>query len=213
MSPGTKNIFLLALNIAVWSLNGLTLSGMVPFFAKKGIPIKIETTPHRTRLSINGSILQAAGVINGWFQSPMIIHLPAGQHKLSLERHGYAPHSFKVLLAEKDQDMTLSTELEPLADALNELEVTTADDDQDMAVTVILDQGLEAGPLPLVVNDLIPGLHSLEIRNPEGSDAKIKPFICTFSIQPGTNLPIKITVSEKSGRFQATGCQRLKKLQ
>lgn len=212
MSPGSRNMILVVLNALVWTLNILTINGTLTFSAKKGIPIKIETAPSRTRLSVNGSIWQAPGLINGWFQSPLTIYLPAGQHKLSLERHGYASHSFKVLLGEKDQDMTLSTELEPLPDAVNEVEVAAADD-EDLEVTAILDQGLESGALPLIANDLVPGLHSLEIRSTESGDSKVKPFVCTFSIQSTGNPPIKITVSKKGSRFQVNGCQRLRRLQ
>lgn len=211
MRPSTKNMILLSLNIAVWCGNGLIASGALTLAAKRGVPVRIETIPERTRLSINGSLWTSGGYPTGWLQSPATIYLPEGQHKLTLERPGYAPHSFKVLLSNGDGEMNLSTALEPLAEATHAVEIEAADENLS-GVTVTVDQGLDTGELPLLVSDLTPGTHSIEVTPSLLNSLRTKPLTCVFKLPSPTNSPLKIVISHRSGRFYASGCQRLKKL-
>ncbi len=211
MRPSTKNMILLALNITVWCGNGLIATGALTLSAKRGVPVRIETIPERTKLSINGSTWTSASSPTGWLQSPATIYLPEGQHKLTLERPGYAPHSFKVLLSGGDGEMNLSTALEPLADAAHEIEIQAADENVS-DVTVIVDQGLESGEIPLVISDLTAGTHIVEIKPSLLNSFRTKPFTCVFTLPAPNNSPLKIIVSQRSGRFYASGCQRPKRL-
>lgn len=211
MSPIKKNLLLLCCNLAVWAVNAFTYSGGITLFAKKGIPVVIETTPPRTRLSVNGAIWRGTGITNGWVQSPARINLIPGQHKITLERPGYIPHSFKVLVTEGDSEMRLNSELEISTEANSSVEIDVTDQDLQNS-TFILDQGLEITAPPLMAHDLTPGMHILEIRQSGTDNSKLKPFLCTFSIPATGNQTYKITVSTKSGRIHATNCLRLKKL-
>lgn len=211
MSPFKKNLILLSCNLAVWAVNAFTYSGGLALFAKKGIPVVIQTTPPRTKLSVNGAIWRDPGITNGWLQSPALINLIPGQHKITLERPGYIPHSFKVLVTESDSEMRLNSELEISTEANSSVEIDVADQDLQTA-TFILDQGLEITAPPLMAHDLTPGVHILEIRRSSTDNSRVKPFLCTFSIPPAGNVTYKITVSSKNGRIQASNCLRLKKL-
>ncbi len=211
MRPSTKNVILLSLNIAVWCGNGLIATGMLTLSAKKGVPVRIETIPERTKLSLNGSPWTSPTSSSSWLQSPATIYLPEGQHKLTVERPGYVQHSFKVLLSAGDAEMNLSTALEPLSAATHEVEIQAADDHAS-DVTAIVDQGLASGELPLQISDLTPGTHTLEIKPSLLSSFSLKPYTCVFTLPTPSNSPLKITVSQRAGRFHATGCQRLKKL-
>lgn len=211
MSPNVRNTWLLSLNLCLWSMNALIASGTINLFAKKTVPVMIETTPPRTRVSLNGNILRGPGVINGWIQTPAKIQLPPGQHKITVERNGYAPHAFKVLITEGDSNMTLKSDLQISSDANNEVTIEVLDQDL-MTATIILDQGLEAQNAPIVARDLVPGMHILEIHPGNDDIQKKKPFVCTFNI-PATGMAShKVTASLKNGRIQATNCQRLRKL-
>lgn len=211
MTPSTKNLILFALNIAVWCGNGLVASGTLTLAAKRGVPVRIETVPERTRLSLNGRSWTAPGYPTGWLQSPATIYLPEGQHKLTVDRPGYIPHSFKVLLSTGDGQMNLSTALEPLSDAIHEVEIQAADENV-ADVKVIIDQGLEIGDLPLTISDMTPGLHSIEIKPDLLNSLRTKPFTCVFTLPSPSNSPLKILVSQRSNRLYASGCQRQKKL-
>jgi hypothetical protein len=127
-----------------------------------------------------------------------------------VERPGYAPHSFKVLLSGGDGEMSLSTTLEPLADATHEVEIQ-AGDEHVVDATIIVDQGLESSDLPILISDLTPGTHTIEIKPSLLNSFRIKPFTCIFTLPSPNNSPLKIVVSQRSGRFQASGCQRPKK--
>ena len=108
MSPSAKLIWLVALNTAVWGLNALIYKGTIKLTARSGIPVTLDIEPARARLTVNNKIWEDRDVINGWIQSPAVLRLPPGQHKLMLERPGYAPHVFKVLVAEDDK-ITMKT--------------------------------------------------------------------------------------------------------
>jgi hypothetical protein len=211
VSPFKKNLLLLCCNLAVWAVNSFTYSSGITLFAKKGIAVVIQTTPPRTKLSVNGAVWRGTGITNGWVQSPARINLIPGQHKITLERPGYIPHSFKVLVTESDSEMRLNSELEISTEANSSVEIDVTDEDLQTA-TFILDQGLEIAAPPLIAQDLTPGMHILEIRKSSAENSKSKPFLCTFSIPSAGNATYKITVSAKNGRIQASNCLRLKKL-
>jgi len=211
LRPATKNIILMSLNIAVWFGNGLMATGMLSLSAKKGVPVRIETIPERTKLSLNGSPWTSTTSGSSWLQSPATIYLPEGQHKLTVERPGYVQHSFKVLLSAGDGEMNLSTALEPLPAAAHEVEIQAVDEHVS-DVTAVVDQGLESGELPLQISDLTPGTHTLEIKPSLLNSFSQKPFTCSFTLPTSNNSALKITVSHRAGRFHATGCHRLKKL-
>ena len=211
MSPVQKNSLLLLCNLVVWAINFMTFSGTLTLFAKKGQPVRIETTPPRTRLSINGTLWSGPGIINGWIQSPARIYLIPGQHKITLERPGYIPHSFKALVTEGDIEMQLSSDLEISPEANNTVEISVMDQELQ-ASTFILDQGLEVTQPPLLAQDVTPGVHILEVRLGGEDNLRSKPFLCTFTIPSGGNSTYKISASLKNGRIQASNCQRLRKL-
>ena len=211
MNPVQKNSLLLFCNVVVWTLNFMTFSGTLTLFAKKGEPVLIETTPSRTRLSVNGTLWRGPAIVNGWVQSPARIYLIPGQHKITLERPGYVPHSFKVMVTDGESEMQLNSQLEILPDANNTVEISAVDQELQTA-TFILDQGLEVTSPPLLAHDITPGVHILEIRLGSEENSRSKPFLCTFTIPSSGNNTYKIVASVKSGRIQASNCQRLRKL-
>jgi hypothetical protein len=195
----------------VWTINVMTFSGTLALFAKKGELVRIETTPPRTRLSVNGTLWRGPGIINGWIQSPARIYLIPGQHKITLERPGYIPHSFKALVTEGDSEMLLNSDLEISPDANNTVEISVLDQELKES-TFILDQGLEVTQPPLLAQDVTPGVHILEVRLAGEENLRSKPFLCTFNIPSGGNITYKISASLKNGRVQVSNCQRLRKL-
>ena len=141
MSPFKKNLVLLCCNLAVWAVNSFTYSSGITLFAKKGIAVVIQTTPTRTKLSVNGAIWRGTGITNGWVQSPALINLIPRQNKIPLELPGYIPHSFKVLVTESDSEMRLNSELEYSTEANSSVEIDVTYEDLQTD-TFILDQRL-----------------------------------------------------------------------
>ena len=212
MTPYMRNLTLFALNVGIWSLCGLSYNGTIQLLAKAGIPVSLEIQPARARLTINGKRWEGTDGTNGWIQSPVMLYLPIGQHKMTLERPGYAPHTFKVLLEPGNDKLELKTELEALDGANHELEIISpANDLED--VTAILDQGLEAGHLPLKADDLTPGLHSLELRTTGFQSFRIKPYVCLFEITAESPSPFTIRVNRSGKKYLVSDCKRLKKIQ
>jgi len=210
MTPTLRNTLLLGLNLGIWSINALTYHGSLTLFARKGLPVNIETDPGRTRLSVNGNVWHGAGVVNGWLQTPTRIYIPPGQHTITLERPGYKTHSSRVLTRSGDDEIRLNSELERTEDAHHRIEISTQDDRLNNLM-LTLDQGVEVGPPPLVVEDMTPGPHVLEINQPSPTKTGLKPFSCTFSLPAGEEpKSFKITLSVQNGRLTASHCRRLK---
>jgi hypothetical protein len=205
MSPLAKITWLIILNAGVWSFNALVYKGTIKLSAKAGIPVTLEIDPARARLTVNAKLWEDRGAINGWIQSPAILHLPPGQHRLMLERPGYAPHIFKVLI-NPDDKITMKTMLEAKSERFIELELF-GEDVSDL--TAVIDQGLEFGTLPLRVDDILPGKHQLELRF-HGIDAlRYKPFICQFLIAANSDRLVKIQVVRHGKKIRVPGCKRI----
>jgi len=209
MSPASRNLLLLILNTTVWSLNGLTYKGNIRLNARSGIPVTIDMEPGRARLTVDGKTWEGFGITDGWIQSPVIIRLAAGQHKMLLERPGYAPHSFKALVTEGDH-LQLKTAMEPLEGSNHAAEIVGEGPDSD-TITASLDDGLEQGPLPIRADDLTAGRHSLTLKINGLEGLRAKPFTCAFDITPGDiNVITKVTVTRTGKKIKATGCKRVK---
>jgi hypothetical protein len=206
MTPSAKFMWLVVLNVAVWSFNALIYKGTIRLSAKSGIPVTLDIEPTRARLSVNQKIWEDRDVVNGWVQSPVVLRLPAGQHKLMLERPGYAPHVFKVLVAEDDK-ITMKTMLEAQSERFYELELS-GEDAGDL--TAIIDGGLEAGPLPLRVDDLVAGNHQLELRFNGLDGFRLKPFNCQFSVASTGDRLVKLEVNRNGKKIRVSGCKRMK---
>ena len=212
MTPQLRNLLLFALNVGIWGLCALSYNGSIRLLAKAGIPVSLEIQPTRVKLTINGKRWEGADGSTGWIQSPTVLYLPIGQHKVTLERPGYAPHTFKVLLEQGNEKLELKTELEALDGAHHELEILSSTNDSE-EVTATLDQGLEQGPLPLKADDLTPGLHILELRATGLQSFRIKPYVCLFEILPNSPTPFTIRVSRSGKKYLVSDCKRLKKIQ
>ena len=212
MTPYMRNLTLFALNVAIWGLCGLSYTGTIQLLAKAGIPVRLDILPARAKLTINGKRWEGSDGSNGWIQSPVMLYLPIGQHKVTLERPGYAPHTFKVLLEPGNEKLELKTELEALDGANREVEILSTTNESE-EVTAILDQGLEAGPLPLKADDLTPGQHILELRTTGLQAFRIKPYVCLFEIAPDSPTPFTIRVSRSGKKYSVSACKRLKKIQ
>ncbi len=206
MSPSAKLIWLVALNTAVWGINALIYKGTIKLTARSGIPVTLDIEPARARLTVNNKIWEDRDVINGWIQSPAVLRLPPGQHKLMLERPGYAPHVFKVLVAEDDK-ITMKTMMEAQAERVHELELA-GDDVGDL--TAMIDNGLEFGTMPLRVDDLLPGNHQLELRFTGLDGFRMKPFICQFTVAPTSDRLVKLEVTRNGKKIRIAGCKRMR---
>ena len=209
MSPTNRNLLLLTLNVAVWTINALTYKGSIRLNARSGVPVTIDMDPPRARLSVDGTSWEGFGIQDGWIQSPAIIRLPAGQHKMLLERPGYAPHRFKTLVTQGDR-LVLTMALEVLEGADHSVEILGEGPDSD-TIFATLDDGLESGDLPIKADDLMPGQHiiSFTIKGLDG--LRKKPYMCAFDIgKNDVNLITKITVSRAGKKLKVAGCKRLK---
>ena len=211
MSPANRNLLLLILNATVWSLSALTYKGNIRLNARSGVPVTIDMEPGRARLTVDGKVWENFGITDGWIQSPAIVRLPAGQHKMLLERTGYAPHSFKVLVSEGDH-LQLKMAMEALEGSNHGAEIIGEGPDSD-SIIAKLDDGMEEGLLPIRADDLTAGHHSLalKIRGLEGLRAK--PYTCVFDItQTDISVITKITVNKTGKKLKVTGCKRLKEV-
>jgi len=211
MTPAHRNLSLFGLNLAVWSLNLMMATGTLRLAAKTGIPVNVDTQPARVKLTIDGNLYKDSDISNGWVQSPGVVYLPAGQHKITLERPGYVPHTFKALTLPGGEPLEIKTQLEPFIDTTNEIEIRGEDNNTEDVIAIV-DQGLEMGPMPLTTNDLTPGLHSIEIR-PIGLAAfRLKPYFCSFQILQGSSSQNTFTVSKRGNKISVSGCQKIRRL-
>lgn len=209
MSPMAKNTILLVLTVSVWTLNALMIKGTIRLSAKLGIPVEVEIEPARVRLMVDGQLWDAGTTGRGWIQTPTTIRLPAGQHKMVVERPGYALHSFKVLLTDGD-NLQLRTALEAYEDQHVETEILGEGDNSE-DITAIVDGGLAEGQLPLRIDDLTAGQHTLELRLGGLDGMRSKPYFCAFTVPPkSSDRNLKITVARTGKRLRASGCKRIK---
>ena len=209
MSPANRNLLLLVLNTTVWSLNALTYKGNIRLNARSGIPVTIDMEPARARLIVDGKMWEGIGINDGWVQSPAIIRLPAGQHKMLLTRPGYAPHSFKALVTEGDH-LQLKMIMEAL-EGSNRVAEIIGEGPESETINASLDEGLEEGTLPIRADDLTAGHHTLTLKLGGLEGLRAKPYTCSFEIkQNDISLITKITVSKNGKKLKVTGCKRSK---
>jgi hypothetical protein len=209
MTPSMRNFLLIVLNAAIWGLNGLMIKGTLRLSAKLGIPVAVDIEPSRVRLTVDGNPWDGAGSSQGWIKTPANINLPAGQHKMLVERPGYASHSFKVLIASGDL-LQLKTVLEPVSEKHFEVEITGEGPNIE-DVTASVDGGLEEGPLPLEITDLTAGTHTVEFRLGGIDGFRFKPYVCAFTIPVTAADPLKkISVIRAGKRLKVTGCKKVK---
>ncbi len=207
MNSVIRVILLLTLNAAVWTLNALLLRGTIQLSAKSKVPLTIETHPERVRLLVNQNIWTTKDSTQGWVQTPTTVHLPEGQHKITLQRPGYASHTFRVLLM-AGRPAEVASELEQIAESVMEVEFTSTDDLKD-SMTMVIDEGLAQGSAPLKIIDLTPGPHMLEVTwtPPEGNQRLTAR--CTFTIQASENSkPLQIHIVRAGKRLKIPGCKR-----
>lgn len=201
-------VTLLLLNVSVWTLNSLMVSGSVQLSAKSGVAVTIQTDPERVKISINNEIWTSRDSESGWIQSPATIYLPEGQYKISINRPGYAPHSSRLMVNAGDTP-AVTAELELKEENLIETEITASDDLME-SFTLVIDGGLASGPPPLRIDDLTPGTHSLELRWKGLDGFRKKPFRCAFAISSANaNNLFKISISRSGKKLRIPGCKKI----
>lgn len=207
MKSAVLNSFILTLNLGIWGLNSLILTGTINLSAKGGVPVSILSEPDRVRLTVNGKPWTTDDGDQGWIQTPSTIFLPEGQHKVSIERPGYTSHSFKILASNGDSP-EIKAELEQQDESFIEGEFTASDDLLDSMILVI-DSGLAVGPPPLRVDDLTTGSHSLELRWTGINGIRKKPYRCTFNaLVTNGNNQFKINITRSGKKLRIPGCKR-----
>ena len=206
MSSSFKFGWLLVMNVTVWGLNFMIYKGTIKLGAKLGIPVTLEIEPSRAKLTVDNKIWDNHDTINGWIQSPATLRLTAGQHKLMLERPGYTPHIFKVLVAEGD-NIQMKTVMEAQTDKFFAVEITS-DNPDDLEAQI--DGGLEVGPLPLRADELLPGQHQLEIRLTGLEGFRSKPLLCQFMILQNGDRVTQLEVTRTGKKLKVTGCKKIK---
>ncbi len=201
-------VTLLLLNVAVWTLNSLMVSGSVQLSAKSGVAVNIQTEPERVKISIDNEVWTSRESESGWIQSPATIYLPAGQYKISIERPGYATHTSR-LMVNPGNAPAVKAELELKEESLIETEITASDDLME-SFTLVVDGGLASGPPPLRIDDLTPGTHSLELRWKGLDGFRRKPLRCAFAAlsSNGNNL-LKINISRSGKKLRIPGCKKI----
>ncbi len=210
MRHQTKNIILLSVNIALWSLNYLSHSQTFSLFAKSGTPVSLEVDPPRFRLSVDGQPWNDNKSVNGWVNSPLILNMPKGIHKFTLERPGYTSHKFKLSI-EESPVTPIKTALERQEAAKNMVEIMGVEiEDDDLRVSI--DGGTDEGLLPLLLYDILPGEHVLEIEKTGFTSFRSKPITCTFIVLPDKILAKTKIVLSISGKkiITSQNCKRIK---
>jgi hypothetical protein len=125
-----------------------------------------------------------------------------------VERPGYGPQQFKVLLAPGDSAV-IKPELEKQVETFIETEIVTEGDSFEN-LTLVVDSGLALGPAPLEIDNLIPGTHLLELRWRGVEGLRKKPYRCVFNAAiVGTNNTLKITIKKSGKKLKVTGCKRI----
>jgi hypothetical protein len=210
MNPSTRNYVLLTLNVVVWCTNWLIQSGSIALSAKPGIPVSIDVDPPRVRVSVDSQPWISRNSNNGWMNSPVVLNLPFGQHKIQFEREGYSTHTFKILIDEH-KISPLKTAMERRESARHELEITGDGSDNENLVAT-LDKGLADGPLPMVIDDLLPGEHRLELKLTGLSGFRTKPTTCVFVIPENADATgTKISISMAGPKIKSSSnCRRVK---
>ena len=82
-------------------------------------------------------------------------------------------------------------------------------DIEDVIATI--DNGLEVGALPLRVDDLTQGPHTLELRLTGFDGLRAKPYRCVFNVPANsTDTVTAIQVTKSGKKLKVSGCKRVK---
>jgi hypothetical protein len=210
MRPRKKNLILFVLNIAFWSANYFSPKNAFSMQARSGTHVSLEVDPPRFKLKVNGTLWTENNAVNGWVTAPLLLKMPRGLYTVALERPGYSSHMFKLAI-DGPTATPIKTSLERHDAAKNIVEISGLEiDDDELRVSV--DGGFEEGNMPLILDDLLPGQHELEIRKTGLSSFRSKPMTCTFTISPQKNLAkTKIDLSLSGRKITASpNCRRTK---
>jgi hypothetical protein len=201
-----KHLILLALNFAIWIVNVLSMQGtLVHFSALRRPSVEIIASPGRVKFIIDGT-----AYANGTYQStPVQLPLPPGQHKIQIQRLGYRSQTSTILVAQSEEPQKITSTLEPLVDSFHKVVIDSSQPDQLSHVTVSIAQGLEQGPIPLSIDDLVPGTHIIEITS--GLWSK-NTFRCQLDVPVGTprDEPIIVSIEPQGKKIKVQGCKKLK---
>ena len=210
MRPRKKNLILFVLNIAFWSANYFSPKNAFSMLARSGTHVSLEVDPPRFKLKVNGTLWTENNAVNGWVTAPLILNMPRGLYNIALERPGYSSHMFKLAI-DGPTATPIKTSLERQDAAKNIVEISGLEiDDDELRVSV--DGGFEEGNMPLILDDLLPGQHELEIHKTGLASFRSKPMTCTFTINPDKNLAkTKIDLSLSGRKITASpNCRRTK---
>ena len=207
--PQNIHVMLILANAFVWSLNGLAYTHKLPLLARGGILATITANPSRVQIQIDGSPW-----LDGQFtQTPTQVRVGPGHHKFTVSRPGFVPATFSALLnpasgANPAPAPRFDATLEPTPGQRFSLEISSDDDEVNAQLVAIVDGGLESGVLPLNVEALVAGRHTIELRNDSGEILK-KPFVCALEFdQTQEPTSTRVLVSRSNKKLRITGCKR-----
>lgn len=210
MQPRQKNLILFVLNIAFWSANYFSPKNAFLLQARSGTHVSLEVDPPRFKLKVNGTLWTENSAVNGWVTAPLILNMPRGLHNVVLERPGYSSHKFKLAI-DGPTATPIKTSLERQDAAKNIVEISGLEiEDDELRISV--DGGFEEGIMPLILDDVLPGEHELEIRKTGLASFRSKSITCTFTINPENKLvKTKIDLSVSGKKITASpNCRRTK---
>ncbi len=197
-----KHKILIVLNASVWALVTLAWHGTVQLSATNMVPVEIVAEPPRVKLVVNGT----PWANGAYFTTPTTISLPVGQNKITVQRTGYRSNTSSLLIQSSKDRPKVSTVLESSMDGIREVIIEPLNDSNLDDIEISVDNGLEKGQIPLVINDMVPGTHTLEISTGVWNKRTVQ---CQFEVpdQLGKD-DIKITVERVGKKLRFSGCKK-----
>lgn len=199
-----KHLVLMSLNVAVWTMTALMWSGKLKLSAVKRVEVEIVTTPPRVRIQIDGSPYEGGSYLT----TPATIRFLPGKHRITIQRTGYHSNSSLIVATMAEQLPPVHSVLEAITSNLQEVEIEAANGSDLSNIELTVDGGLEVGKLPLTINDLLPGVHFLEIKSGFITKTAVR---CQFEVaNPPSPQPLKITLEQIGRKLRINGCKRIK---
>ena len=201
--PQNKHLLLVVANALIWTVNGLIQTKKIVLPARGGVPAVVNASPTRVQVRVDGNATQDGAFL----QTPTQIRIAPGQHKITISRPGYITQTFSVVVNMGDSPRFDAT-LEQSSDVHHTFEVTSDDDGLEGQIQAAVDGGLAAGPLPLSLDDIVNGKHTLEIRSDSPEILK-HPFTCSFELNSPVPVGAQVIVGRLGKKLKISGCKKM----
>jgi|GEM_PF-2324937 len=170
--------------------------------AKAGIKISLQTSPGTVKIFVNNQ----PEFEGHYVQTPVTFFVPAGKHRIKIQREGFASQVVTVTGTFGDTYDMPAVVLGPLADVqLGAVRIETRLDLPGTSFAI--SSGLASGDIPADVVDLVTGREyelTVSAQTPSGK----KSHRCTFVVAENATVdaPQILTLTRKGSRLRVTGC-------